>query len=137
MWIHVVVSYAINSQAICSSMDRLVVHKWFPSLSDQMRWMLITLTLSISSYLVANAIPFFQDLVAFIGALTTIPLAILLPAILAHKAFERGQYWIMPSISWNFSLIVFAIIFTIVGLIGSVSEIELDWSKHGPPFSCR
>jgi amino acid permease len=40
LWIHVVVSYAINSQAICSSMDRIFFHKWQPvtSLSDDSRW---------------------------------------------------------------------------------------------------
>eukprot|EP00980_Cylindrotheca_fusiformis_P026214 scaffold15514_cov129-Cylindrotheca_fusiformis.AAC.22 len=40
LWIHVAVSYAINSQAICSSMDRIFFHKWqrVASLSDDSRW---------------------------------------------------------------------------------------------------
>lgn len=40
LWIHLVVSYAINSQALCSSMDRLFFRKWHrvSSASDDARW---------------------------------------------------------------------------------------------------
>jgi hypothetical protein len=49
------------------------------------RWLCITLVVTISSYLVSNAIPFFKDLVGLIGALTSVPLCLSLPAILYRK----------------------------------------------------
>ena len=66
LWIHVAVSYAINSQAFCSSMDRVLGHRLrFCGLRSmhRVRWMILTALVAISSFLVANAIPFFKDLV--------------------------------------------------------------------------
>lgn len=66
LWVHVAVSYAINSQALCSSLDRIVVHSMhFCSegvLSDRhgMRWLLLTAGVAITSYFVAHAVPFFK-----------------------------------------------------------------------------
>ena len=40
LWIHVVVSYAINSQAICASIDRIFLQKWesVGSMPEKNRW---------------------------------------------------------------------------------------------------
>jgi hypothetical protein len=46
LWAHVVVSFAINSQAICASMDRIFFHKVefmnIGHLKDHQRWMILT-----------------------------------------------------------------------------------------------
>ena len=63
LWIHVAVSYAINSQAFCSSTDRIIGHRVkFCGLNvkHRLRWMLLTLSVAIASYVVANGIPFFK-----------------------------------------------------------------------------
>lgn len=133
-----VVSYAINSQAICISMDRLFVHRIMPN-SPALRWMLLTFGMSVSSYLVANAVPFFKDLVSLIGALTSIPLSLVLPAILFRKAIGLAIIF-MTSMQefcrWSTALLIFAIIFTVAGLLGAVRSIQLDWLHHGRPFAC-
>ena len=87
LWIHVVVSYAINSQAICGSMDQLQLSQmdFFQAWSDPQWWMLLSGVLAVTAFLVANAIPFFQDLVSLIGALTSVPLTLLLPAVFFRK----------------------------------------------------
>lgn len=139
LWIHVAVSYAINSQAICSSMDRLYAHKWtccsllsFP----KWRWGILTMSMTISSYLVANAVPFFKDLVALIGALTSVPLTLMLPAIF-HRQVIGVPLWSPTRYSLgSYALLVFSLAFLFLGLIGALGSIELDWSKHGAPFSC-
>lgn len=66
LWIHVAVSYAINSQAICASLDRQYLQTKWPNQPQRRRWMVLTLAMAVSSYMVANAIPFFQDLVSLI-----------------------------------------------------------------------
>lgn len=140
LWIHVAVSYAINSQAICSSVDRLCVHRITLGdlhLHPRRRWLLITLFLAVSSYLVANVVPFFKDLVALIGALTSVPLTLLLPALLYRRVI-KVPLWLPTFDSMSsYSLMLFSLAFLGAGLAGSLSSIELDWSKHGPPFSCR
>mmetsp|Transcript_25886 Transcript_25886/g.71094 ORF Transcript_25886/g.71094 Transcript_25886/m.71094 type:complete len:586 (+) Transcript_25886:142-1899(+) len=87
LWFHVAVSYAINSQALCASLDHMVLaaantramststNSWWSGRNHPaIRWFGITLVVSLSSYMVSNAIPFFKDLVALIGALTSVPL---------------------------------------------------------------
>ena len=124
LWGHVVVSYAINSQAFCSSMDRLFWHRLWSSIfitnrhnlinnnnnynnsNDDdpqqrqrvvvvnhsrhaiIRWMILTVIMGVTAYTVANAIPFFDDLVALIGALTAVPLTLLLPALYWRKVLH-------------------------------------------------
>lgn len=142
LWGHVAVSYAINCQALCSSIDRALVSR-FPVASNEStkRWLGLTLTVCVSSYLVANAIPFFKDLVALIGALTSIPLTLTLPALLHQKA--RNLRLCLPRIgnccplSGSYPLLLFSLVFFVVGLLGALSSIGQDWLSHGKPFSCR
>lgn len=67
LWIHVAVSYAINSQALCSSLDRMMAHSALGrgalTESHRLRWFILTFSVAATSYLVANAIPFFKVIV--------------------------------------------------------------------------
>ena len=147
LWIHVAVSFAINSQALCSSIDRIKFHqiKLF-SLNKyhRIRWAVLTFFVSISSFFIANAVPFFKDLVSLIGALTSVPLTLLLPAVYLRKI--KGLPLCCWSFSsslrqqedmWSFLLVVFSVVFLICGVTGSLSSIEIDWANHGPPFACH
>ncbi len=61
LWIHVAVSYAINSQAFCSSVERVVGHKLGRcSFGPRLRWTALTGIVALASYMVANSIPFFK-----------------------------------------------------------------------------
>lgn len=142
LWIHVVVSYAINSQAICSSMDRLffqreeivgTISQW----SDSYRWMVLTGMMALSAFFVANAIPFFKDLVALIGALTSVPLTLLLPAIY-HRRVKKFPLWYPTGDSLaSYGLLIFSLVFMVAALIGSIDSIGTDWQHHtGGFFAC-
>lgn len=150
LWVHVVVSYSINSQAICSSIDRLLWQKfaesflppvddWLSSAQAATRWLVLTLIVAVSAYSVANAIPFFADLVALIGAVTSVPLTLLLPAMFWRKHLRVPLF--LPTTTrdtmGSISLTYFAIAFMVAATIGSLYSIRQDWSEHGPPFSCR
>jgi len=140
LWIHVVVSYAINSQAICASMDRLFfcnIATFGLNSKPRIRWLCLTGAMSISSYSVANAIPFFKDLVSLIGALTSVPLCLALPAIF-YRQYLQVSIWCPTKTSvGSYSLLVFACVFLSAALAGSLSSIELDWSSQGAPFACH
>jgi amino acid permease len=121
-------------------MDRVFFYQWNPvkGLQDYQRWLILTGLISLSAFVLANAIPFFKDLVAFIGALTSIPLTLLLPAIYHRKVI--GVSILLPTKETlaSYSLLVFAILFMIAGLIGSVGSILNDWEDHqGGFFSCH
>lgn len=151
LWIHVAISYAINSQAIVASIDRIFCYNsnkfqhpfGVPKLTeDYQRWMIITGIIAISAFFVANAIPFFQDIVSFIGSLTSVPLSLLLPAI-----YYRQVQFGISNILWptttkdsiaSYSLMVFATSFMIVGVLASIDSILNDWNQHqGGFFSCQ
>lgn len=137
LWIHVSVSYAINSQALCSSLDRLAGHRLKLKGRDRIRWSILTALVAVSSYLVANAVPFFKDLVALCGALTSIPLTLLLPALLHRRV--QGLPLFFPTLHGNASLllVVFSVMFIAVGLSGAIGSIDEDWSNKSTPFACH
>lgn len=142
LWVHVVVSYAINSQAICASMDRVFFYQWqsLQGWSDDKRWMLLTGLMAATAFFVANAIPFFKDLVAFIGSLTSVPLTLLLPAVFYRRVQSVSIWWptcTLKSIA-SYSLLVFSAIFMVTATLGSVYSILSDWEHHlGGFFSCH
>ena len=138
LWGHVMVSYAINSQAICASLERLVSPRisWLHSRAPTIRWLMLTGFLAVLAYTVANSIPFFDDLVALIGALTSVPLTLLLPALFWRK---QGHYPLWTP-TWDslpsWSLLMYATLFMVTASVGSLWSIRQDWASHGAPFSC-
>lgn len=64
LWVHVAVSYAINSQALCSSLDRMMAHSAFGKgvLAERhrTRWFILTASVATTSFFVANSVPFFK-----------------------------------------------------------------------------
>jgi hypothetical protein len=138
LWIHVAVSYAINSQALCSSMDRLlligtlgVIH-----IPPRRRWILLTLGTCATSFIIANAIPFFQDLTSLIGALTSTPLSLFLPAVLYRKFCNVSICYPTLSSLGSYALMMLSSVFIVCGLIAALSSIEVDWANQKDPFSC-
>ena len=121
-------------------MDRLFFgNVEFLSLSSRpkLRWMCLTFVLSVTAFVVANAVPFFKDLVALIGALTSVPLSLHLPAIF-YRQYLQLPTWIPTKRSLSsYALLIFASVFMGAALSGSVSSIELDWSSHGGSFACH
>ena len=142
LWGHVAVSYAINCQALCSSVDRYLVLRYLPNENNSWfgdpgrRWLALTFGVALASYLVSNAIPFFKDLVALIGALTSVPLTLTLPTLLHRKANNLTLLNCRESLD-SYAILIFSLIFFVAGLIGAVSSIDQDWLNHGGAFSCH
>ena len=168
LWIHVSVSFAINSQAFCSSLDRIYfysVGRWNLKERHRLRWGMLTCGTTLGSLFIANAVPFFKDLVALIGALTSVPLTLLLPALYHRKirgldlfgccfgsSTSRMNYTNMTNVDtmgltssvWqkicdrlSFGLVVFSLGFLGCGLVGSLYSITMDWSDQREPFACH
>lgn len=100
--------------------------------------MLLSGVTALSAFFVANSIPFFQDLVGLTGALTSVPLTLLLPAVF-HRKLLRIPIWkcIDTKHFPSFGLLVFSILFMVTAFTGSVRSIMLDWENDkGGFFSC-
>jgi len=96
----------------------------------------MTLVLIISSYLVANAVPFFKDLLALIGALTSVPLSLSLPIILHRRVWNMPIWWPTRHSLASYCILVFSLVFLAMGLVGTLFSIETDWANQGAPFEC-
>ena len=132
LWVHVSVSYAINSQAFCSSIIS-------GGNNSRIQWAMVTFFIACSSYLVSNAIPFFKDLVAITGALTSVPLTLLLPALYYRQYYYMNNHHFHLHYYQNMAsclLLIYSVLFLTFGMLGSLYSIQLDWKNHGAPFSC-
>lgn len=95
-----------------------------------LRWIILTFVMAATAYTVANAIPFFTDLVGLIGAVTSVPLTLLLPAILWRKHL-RVPLWMPTTASLaSISLVYFSLAFMIAATVGSLYSIRQDWLEH-------
>jgi amino acid permease len=139
LWIHVAVSYAINSQALCSSVDHLVLIGKLDAIHipRRHRWICLTLGSCVTSYVVANAVPFFQDLTSLIGALTSVPLSLFFPAVLYRKYCSAPLCCPTLSSFGSYALMVLSGLFICCGLVAAISSIEIDWVNQKAPFSCH
>jgi amino acid permease len=100
--------------------------------------MILTGIISLSAFFVANAVPFFKDLVSLIGALTSVPLTLLLPALYHRRVLGEPVWWPTKSSLVSYALVVFSLLFIATALIGAVDSIISDWEHHtGGFFSCH
>jgi hypothetical protein len=93
--------------------------------------------MAVASYFVANAIPFFKDLVSLIGVITAVPLTLLLPALLWRKHLNVPLFGFKKSSLTSSGLTYFSIVFMVLATSGCIYSIQKDWSNHGAPFSCH
>lgn len=74
---------------------------------------------------------------ALCGALTSIPLTLLLPGIFYRRVQMVPLCFPTLHSKLSFSLVVFSFVFMIVGLLGAVGSIAVDWKHHEGPFACH
>eukprot|EP00457_Paulinella_chromatophora_P007490 gb/GEZN01007513.1/.p1 GENE.gb/GEZN01007513.1/~~gb/GEZN01007513.1/.p1 ORF type:complete len:473 (+),score=42.41 gb/GEZN01007513.1/:78-1496(+) len=136
LFLHVSVSYAINSQALSANVLTLLGSK-VERLNPALRWFLTTTFFMVMSWLLSNLIPFFGDLVSIIGAMTTVPLAMLLPAMFFRRAFSTR----LCQLDWwnagNLYLVLFSLLALVLGTLGACTDIVQDWQNSGAPFDCN
>ena len=103
----------------------------------RLRWLCLTGAMSVLAFVVANAVPFFKDLVALIGALTSVPLSLLLPAVFFRRFLQVSVWFPTKKTLGSYALLLFGGVFMVAALAGTLSSIEMDWSNQGGPFSCH
>lgn len=134
LFCHVLVSYAINLQPLAKSIERVL----FASTNKEaatspQRWFGLTFAITATAWLVANAVPFFSDLVSLVGALASAPLAFAIPAVLylhspAGTKHRRREAYFHCGLT-------FAV--QVVGTVGSVHSIVRHWEHYTIPFNCH
>jgi len=155
LWSHVSVSFSINCTALCSSI------KWKKSEDDsdayrRKRWFVLTTTVTFFAWWISNSIPFFDDLISLIGALTSIPLTLIFPLWMGleleladsndddynnsrnkidENAGNKNRKGTFRKSILIISLIIATLLF-VLGLIGSTVDIANRWGDDFTFFKC-
>ncbi|KAJ8612204.1 hypothetical protein CTAYLR_010129 [Chrysophaeum taylorii] len=127
LFAHVSVSYAINLQPLAKTLQSHL------GLEDSnRRWLALTSAITASAWFVANAVPFFPDLVSLIGAFASAPLNFAIPALLYKHARPKEEHRRREA---NFH-IALTILIVLAGTAGAIVDIVDNWEHHPPPFDC-
>ena len=86
--------------------------------------------------LVANLVPFFDDLTAFLGAMQTPFIGFILPILYVWKARKNLERSTPRKERFFMFLIIFSMMLLFfVGIVSSVGNIIEKWKSYGAPFS--
>mmetsp|Transcript_4439 Transcript_4439/g.9707 ORF Transcript_4439/g.9707 Transcript_4439/m.9707 type:complete len:125 (+) Transcript_4439:304-678(+) len=98
----------------------------------------ITIASLALSYVIANAVPFFSDVQGLLGALTGAPIVFGWPALFFLTACHKNNVAVprVDRLCCCVSLFLFFPLFTVLGVVNALKDIDLDWTHNGGPFSC-
>lgn len=154
LFLHVCVSYALAQQII----GRAIHVRWRPddvdtgSARERRQWLAISLLLLGVSFLVANGVPFFSQLLGIVAALSTVPLTFAIPALMVLRAAAflpplpptvgptgagKPQFrvqWYERPVLYGF-VVLSAFLF--VGMVGNTVQLVHSWKHIGRPFACH
>ena len=130
LFCHVAISFVINLQALTTTILTAFRQKDKMTVAPRPTvWLLVTASLIGTAWLIANAVPFFDDLVSLIGALTSAPLGFAIPALLYRQS----------TTSWELGpllVVLYTALVLVAGTTGAVVSISKAWEHINRPFQC-
>mmetsp|Transcript_12749 Transcript_12749/g.25967 ORF Transcript_12749/g.25967 Transcript_12749/m.25967 type:complete len:408 (-) Transcript_12749:6-1229(-) len=114
LFIHVAISFSINSQALVRRLAERFEH---------ISWYLLTAAVATTILTITLLIPNFDSLTSLIGALTSIPLTLTLPLIFGVAAEKLSG----TRLQFNIFLIVVCVLLTMVTTVASGWKIVDEW----------
>ncbi|CAG8939357.1 unnamed protein product [Penicillium salamii] len=104
-------------------------------------WLTLISTLTIAAWIIAEAIPFFNDLLSIASALFTSGFSFYIPPIMWFVLIRKGKWYSkknLPLVAINALIFVFGVAVLVCGLYSSIQEILKEYQEGtlGSPFSC-
>jgi amino acid permease len=137
--VHLVATYLIKQQVVLRACQLAITpeNANSSSVGARMQWLLFSIIMLLFSWLLANAIPFFGDFCSLLGAFMDTTLCIILPVIIALKAFSLSFARLgMTEVPLLKVLVVFGTCVAVLGCIGTTMQLIEDWDEFGYPFTC-
>mmetsp|Transcript_21518 Transcript_21518/g.43205 ORF Transcript_21518/g.43205 Transcript_21518/m.43205 type:complete len:439 (-) Transcript_21518:63-1379(-) len=132
---HVLVAYIINNVPLVAMLKRRYMSGADTPLQKHFG---LSMVLLLSSYLMTNLIPFFEDMVSIIGAMCGAPLMLGLPPMFYYYSLrERGLK--MGTFDRVICSLLFFVIFPFTfasGMVAAFKSLVDNWRENGPPFTC-
>ena len=147
--IHMLISYNITNQVLTRALHLKLFPRTVNGSSPQSRvhWFACSAFFLFLAWLLANAIPFFDNLTGIIGAMLLAPISFVLPCIFYLKADKNGALVTakgMVSYSIGFHekvacvcIASFGIILALLGTISNLKDTVEKSESLAAPFSCN
>ena len=159
---HIIVGFVIVGNVLC----RILHIQFSPfrandlSWRGRLEWAAVGFGVTTTSFVIANAIPFFDLLTGLIGGLLLPPLCLLAPVLLYIKTRHMVSLLLLavvlasdlalllsfsqverPLAIWewviNLSLVAMGGLLMVISTMENVRELISNWSTFGAPFSCH
>jgi len=136
---HMMIAFLI----LCNVLARIIHLSVSPRVNDlgwrgKLEWFGCTFSVVVLSFVVSNAVPFFDLLTSLIGGLLVPTLNLIFPVIF----YTKTRIMVQDKLKWwewviNSCLVVFGVLVTVVSTIENFRAIINQWSSFGAPFSCH
>lgn len=139
--VHIMLTFIVKgtilSRAVHSFVDPNSA-KDFSHPSANRVYLLVSVGLLVFCLVIANLIPFFDDLTSFLGALQTPFIGFILPILFAFKARRKlGGRTGLVELLIMILIVVFMILLFFFGVVGSLLRIAENWARDASPLvSC-
>jgi len=137
--VHLVATYLIKQQVVVRAAQLSITpeNANSNSFAAKFQWFLLSALTLLVSWVLANAIPFFSDFCSLLGAFMDTSLCILLPIAIALQAFRLSFASLgIAEVPFLQCFFVFGVILSVLGIVGTTSQLLDDWAEFGSPFSC-
>jgi amino acid permease len=139
LFIHILFTYLVKGIVLARALHRFVSPSSLNDFTVQghITYALVTAFILAFTFVIANLVPFFDDLTALIGALQMPLIGFIMPFLYVLKARKYSgkktgkiELGAMIIISFTMVILFFA------GTVGSIQTILSKWQSYGTPFSC-
>jgi len=140
LFLHVIIVYLIKAQILAKALHRALnpatYHK--RDCLSNLKWFCITTCLIIFCVIIAEVIPFFDDLTGLVGAFLVPTTCWLLPIAFFVIIRYRNNKSI-HILEWPILIFIFALglVLSGIGTYANVVNIIQNWATYGYPFSCN
>lgn len=142
--VYVIVAFMIKGVVLCRAVHRALdgASASEASVRSMGEWFGIVAACTSTSWLVAQLVPFFTDLVDLLGS-SLVPVGCYMVPILVFWRFQRdrpgGMLSCVSAAEWAVIGLEFAlsIVMLFAGTYFAMKHIMSSWHKYGPPFACH
>ncbi|KAI2866339.1 hypothetical protein CBS12448_1447 [Aspergillus niger] len=138
------------SGAICTIVAGRLIHgriyansvtKYINTPKGWITWLTVITILTIISWVIAEAIPFFDDLLSITSALFTSGFSFYLPPIMWYVLIRKGPWYSKENLLTslvNLFVFIFGLVVLFGGLYSSIQDIRLNYREGdvNSPFTC-
>jgi len=140
LFVHMLLTYLVKGTVLARALHRAVAPVSaadFSSKGDMVFIFVANIILALT-YVMANLIPFFDDLTSLLGALQAPVLGFIVPVLFCLKARkERNVVTSQTEFNVIGAIVFFVMLLFFLGIADSLLEIQHRWGTYGSPFECH